>query len=102
MSRVTWLSRGTDPGKLGSARDLVLRELLDREKALRVAEVSMMARLVGVAAGVKSEALEKVLGLYFDEITHSRYAAKPRGTKAPAEDEITQRLARVAALSSSG
>jgi hypothetical protein len=59
-----------------------------------------MANIAGVAAGLKHEGITKMLELYYDEVTHARYRAKPKPPEISKTDDAAARLARVAALSS--
>lgn len=109
VSRATWLSRGLDLPHRGSAKDMVLRELLTREQAAKAAEVSLMVRFIGLLAGVERKNVDVALQLYFNELTHTKYG--PSGTeltqaliaslKKPPEDDpdVKKRVAAVAALS---
>lgn len=82
----------------GSPRDLVLRELLEREQVTRVSEMGMLVRLIGLAAGVDVKNLDKAMDAYVDTLTHARYGKK---TEAPPEKKDADLLKRVAELSSS-
>ncbi len=74
--------------------------MLQREQALRASEVTLIANLAGAAAGLKHEGVAKLLELYYDEVTHTRYRAKPKSPVISNTDDAAERLARVAALSS--
>ena len=98
------MSRGLVLPARGSPRDLVLRELLTRERAARAAEVSLFARLIGVVANVSADKIDRALDAYYDQVTHAKYAprygqpAGPAVTPGMTADDVL--LAKAAALSS--
>lgn len=106
VARATWLSRGLQLPRRGSPGDLVLRGLLERERSLKISEMSLMVRFMGLVAGVERKNVDAALELYLQEITHMKYgpdgAALTRkildGLKHTSDD-LKARVDAVAALS---
>lgn len=92
------MSRGVTVPPRGSPRDLVLRELLNRERAERAAEISLLVRLVGAVAGLDGKRLDKAIETYVRQLTHDVYRDPPDDGRLSPEDEA--RIARVSALNS--
>lgn len=93
------MSRGLSLPSRGSPRDLVLRELLYRERAERVAEVSLVTRLLGAVAGIDAKKLSDALGNYVKQITHETYATTAENKDGLSPDDRA-RAAKVSALNS--
>lgn len=82
----------------GSAQDLILLELYERELSEKMAQAALFARLIGVGLGISDKLVSNVLDLYFEEVTQESYRTDRIKAKRTKERDDRERLNRVASM----
>jgi len=87
----------------GSAQDILLETIQQREREERFSLVSLFARVLGGGLGMRGDTLEAMLSTYKDELTQTRYtpgyvAYQRRRKKAAVQQQTKNKMSDDALL----
>jgi molybdopterin-biosynthesis enzyme MoeA-like protein len=84
----------------GSFNELVLSEVILRERNAKFAEVALMTRLLGAVAGASEASINQYLETYKEELYQLRYNSKYRTATDRRKTQVRAAAAREARLMS--